>query len=47
MFKLRGRNEPKYNESSILGPGAYNIPDTKTKVGTKFNKPKEDKDSFF
>ena len=24
----------------MLGPGAYNLPDTKTKVGTKFNAPK-------
>lgn len=36
-FKLRERNEPKLFETSSLGPGAYNLPDTKTKKGTKFN----------
>ena len=40
-FKLRGRNELKQYETSALGPGAYSIPDGKTKIGTKFNTPKE------
>ena len=41
-FKMRGRNELKQYETSLLGPGAYNIPDTKTKMGTKFNTPKQE-----
>jgi hypothetical protein len=40
-FKLRGRNEPKTIETSKLGPGSYDIPDTKMKIGTKFNLPKQ------
>lgn len=45
-FKLRGRNELKQYQPSALGPGSYDIPDTKTKLGTKFNSPKE-KHTFY
>ena len=40
-FKLTGRNQVKPYEPSALGPGAYNIPEKKTKIGGKINKPKE------
>lgn len=38
---MRGRNEVKPYEPSALGPGSYLIPDPKTKIGGKINKPKE------
>lgn len=40
-FKFRGKNEPKPYEPSSLGPGAYNIQDTKTKIGVKINPTKK------
>jgi hypothetical protein len=38
-FKLRGKNEPKVVIDNNTGPGSYDIPDTKTKVGTRFHSP--------
>jgi hypothetical protein len=37
---LRGKNEPKIVIDNATGPGSYDIPDTKTKVGVKFNSPR-------
>jgi hypothetical protein len=42
-FKLRGKNENKIVIENNTGPGSYDIPDTKTKIGTRFNCPKADK----
>jgi hypothetical protein len=39
-FKLRGKNEPKVVIDNSTGPGSYDIPDTKTKVGARFNSPR-------
>lgn len=36
-FKLRGKNQIKQAETNNTGPGSYDIPDTKTKIGTRFN----------
>lgn len=42
-FKLRGKNESKIVIDNNTGPGSYDIPDTKTKIGTRFNSPKAGK----
>lgn len=39
-FKLRGKNADKIVIQNNTGPGSYDIPDTKTKIGTRFNAPK-------
>jgi hypothetical protein len=39
-FKLRGKNADKIIIENNTGPGSYDIPDTKTKIGTRFNSPK-------
>ena len=36
-FKLKRRGEPRTIEQTSLGPGSYELPDTKTKLGTTFN----------
>lgn len=38
---MRGRNEQKSVEANNLGPGSYEIPSTKTKLGTKFSSPRQ------
>lgn len=39
-FKLRGKNADKIIIENNTGPGSYDIPDTKTNIGTRFNSPK-------
>lgn len=41
-FKLRGKNANKMVIENNTGPGSYDIPDTKTKIGTRFKSPKVD-----